>query len=186
MKRRRFTREDWLNFGLEQLSAKGPDALKLTTLCEAANKTIGSFYHHFEAQPAYFKAMLEHWKDKNTNALIEEAEAFAESDQKAIELERMAISLDRATELGVRAFSHQNRMAAEIVAEVDQTRISYVSELYQNRFKLTPDVARALAELEYAAYVGSQTLWPLGTREKSESLSSLFQELVAARFGKSD
>jgi len=55
--------------------------------------------------------------------------------------------------------------------------------LYQAQLDLSATEAEQLAQLEYAAFVGTQTIWPNGSLEQGQSLSALFQKLVAARFG---
>lgn len=177
---RRFTREAWLDFGLERLAAQGPEALKLTDLCAAAKKTIGSFYHHFADQAAFFEAMLDHWKQRNTLDVIDVVQSASGGKSKALHLESIAMSIDPAQETGVRSFSHQNQMAAKVVAEVDATRIDYLASLYAERLALAPDDALALAKLEYAAFVGAQVIWRHDLAEHGPPLSALFRRMIAA------
>lgn len=183
MKPKRFTKSAWLDFGLKQLATVGPDALKLAALCDAAGKTIGSFYHHFKDQPAYFEALLLHWKEKNTNDVIKRLAAVSGSADKAKQLEIIAMAMDQTEDVGVRALAQQNAMAAAVVAEVDQIRIAFMQGLYQDQFQLVDEDAKRLAELEYAAFVGTQTIWPRGSLEHGQSLSALFQRLVRQHYG---
>jgi AcrR family transcriptional regulator len=179
----RFKREDWLAFGLAQLASGGPEALKLGALCAAAQKTIGSFYHHFKDQPAYFDALLAHWKKKNTSDVIDQLASVPDSVGKAKHLEIIAMAMDQTEDVGIRVLAQQNPMAAGVVAEVDQVRIGFMQSLYEDALGLPADDAKLLAELEYAAFVGTQTIWPRGSLEHGQSLSALFQRLVKARYG---
>lgn len=186
MKPARFTKEDWLAFGLQQLASIGPEALKIGPLCAASQKTIGSFYHHFKDQQAYFEDLLAHWKEKNTSGVIRQLEALPEGSDKANQLEMIAMAMDQREDVGIRVLALQNEMVAAVVAEVDQMRVSFMQGLYQAQLDLSATEAEQLAQLEYAAFVGTQTIWPNGSLEQGQSLSALFQKLVAARFGESN
>ncbi|WP_421849516.1 TetR/AcrR family transcriptional regulator [Oricola sp.] len=181
---KRFRREDWLEFGLQQLASQGPEALKLATLCEAAGKTIGSFYHHFSDQSAFFEAMLAHWKKRNTLEIIDRTDEIADPDARARQLSAIVGAMDHQVEVGMRSFSHQNRLAAEVTAEVDRMRIGYLQAICQEGLNLPEDEARALAELEYAAFVGAQIIWPAGGSETRKKLSDLFEAMVSRYYGK--
>ena len=72
----------WLVLGLAQLSAHGPDGLRIEPLCAAAARTRGSFYHHFQDHDAFIAALLDHWRDWITDGVIEMVELEAEISGK--------------------------------------------------------------------------------------------------------
>lgn len=178
MKPVKFAKEDWLAFGLTQLASAGPNALKVSVLCNAAGKTIGSFYHHFKDQSAYFEALLRYWKQKNTIDVIEQVSADSQGASKAKQLEIIAMAMDQREDIGIRVLAHQETLAAAVVAEVDQMRIAFMQSLYQDQLRVSSSDAKLLAELEYAAFVGTQTVWPRGSTEFGQSLSELFHRMV--------
>lgn len=182
MKPARFGKDDWLAFGLAQLAKSGPDALKVSALCEAANKTIGSFYHHFKDQSAYFDALLAFWKKRNTVDVIDALADVPDTDGKAQHLEIIAMAMDQTEEVGIRMLAQQNATAASTVAEVDGIRIAFMQGLYRDRLGLAEQEALDLAKLEYAAFVGVQTIWPNGSLDDGQTLSAVFQKLVSARY----
>lgn len=182
MKKKRFNRTDWLIFGLEQLAEKGPDALKLVTLCQSAGRTTGSFYHHFEDQNAFTDAMLNHWQKANTDDVIEAVEGVLDSGKRSERLNTIAMTMNQSIEVGVRVFAQQNASAAQLVSEVDQIRIDYLTSIYSDRLGLEKEMSKNLAELEYAAFVGTQIIWKGGSLEHGMKLSSLFDNLVAKYF----
>lgn len=181
----RFKREDWLDFGLKQLAESGPEALKLNEFCEAAGKTIGSFYHHFADQSEFFGAMMQHWQQKNTQDVIAQTQDIKEPEDRAKRLEAIVGGLDQEIEVGVRSFSQQNKMAAEIVAEVDEMRIGFLQEIHSDLRWIDDAEARRLAELEYAAFVGFQVLWPKDMAGRGQELSALLQKMAGAHFERS-
>ncbi len=182
MSKKRFRREDWLEFGLVRLGEEGPDALRLTELCAAAGRTIGSFYHHFKDQSGFFEALMAHWRQRNSQDVIAEIDAIPDAQKQAEKLDVIAASMNQAAEIGVRQLANQNAMAAEVLAQVDQMRIGYLAALYARRLSLEPEAARSLAELEYAAFVGTQVIWKGGSLEHGKGLSDLFQRMVASHY----
>jgi AcrR family transcriptional regulator len=182
MTSKRFRRDDWLDFGLLRLAQAGPDALRLSELCASAGRTIGSFYHHFEDKAAFFDALMAHWRKTNSTDVIARIDEITDAELQAERLNAIARSMNQSVEVGVRIFANQNKAAAHVVAEVDQERIAYLAGLYHRRLALDVDSARTLAELEYAAFVGTQTIWNGGTLEHGQKLSSLFQKMISSHF----
>ena len=179
---KRMTKTDWLDFGLQRLAHHGVEALKVASLCEAAGKTIGSFYHHFDDQPAYFEALLSHWKQKNTLDVMARVDAAPDPQTRADDLNEIAQHMNTAEEVGIRAFAAQNPTAAAAVRDVDDIRVQFLQSLYQARLGLAEREAFSLARLEYAAFVGTQTIWPETTIAEGQALSALFQTLVKSHY----
>ena len=50
---RRLTADDWIEAGFAVLADRGPNALRVDTLCDRLNVTKGSFYWHFTDMPTY-------------------------------------------------------------------------------------------------------------------------------------
>ncbi len=177
---KRFRREDWLDFGLRQLAQHGPSAMKVQELCSIAGKTVGSFYHHFEDQAAFFEALADHWKQVNTLDLIKQVENVDDLDIRFTRMETLALSMDQDLEIGMRNFAQKNEIAAAAVQEVDQLRIAFVHALYEKRLDAEADQALLVAQLEYAAFVGVQMIWPKEVIERGQKLSVLFNSMLKA------
>ena len=47
---------------MQLLSEEGPPALSLERLTEAAGRTKGSFYHHFQGRDGFLAALVAHWR----------------------------------------------------------------------------------------------------------------------------
>lgn len=167
-----------MEFGLLQLAQNGPDALKLASLCKTSGRTTGSFYHHFEDQAAFIRAILNHWQKTNTQDVIESVDRLLQNDKKADKLNAVAMTMNQAVEIGIRALAQQNTSVARIVSQVDEQRINYLTQLYVERAGLERETAQSFAELEYAAFVGTQMIWKGASLEHGQKLSSLFDELV--------
>lgn len=182
MVKKRFNKNDWLEFALDQLAKNGPEALKLANLCAAAQRTTGSFYHHFEDHDFFIKNMLSHWRDKNTKDVIEIIDAIPTENLKSERLNAIAMAMNQSVEIGIRALAQQNGTVAKMVSEVDQLRIDYLASMYSKRSGLDPQTSVSLAELEYAAFVGTQMIWKGASLEHGMKLSSMFDNLVDTKF----
>lgn len=180
MSGKRFCREDWLDFGLAQLAKEGPEALRVLELCSLAGKTVGSFYHHFKDQAAFFDAMVDHWMRINTIDMIQLLESVSDKKEKMNRLETIATSLDQAVEIGMRNFAQKNQTAAIAVKQVDHLRISYAQTLLEKHFGLASDEALNIARLEYATLVGIQMVWPNEVAARAQCLSSLLHTMFQA------
>ena len=175
----RFSRDDWLVLGLAQLSAHGPDGLRIEPMCTAAARTRGSFYHHFEDHDAFITALLDHWREWNTDGVIEMVELEAEISGKRGRLNALAAGLDQQMEVAIRRFAAANRQAAEAVAEVDETRIAYLARMNEEELTSNVDRARQLAEIEYAAFIGFQHLYPEAEEARLIEIGETLEAMIA-------
>ncbi len=175
----RFSRDDWLVLGLAQLSAHGPDGLRIEPLCAAAARTRGSFYHHFEDHDAFIDALLEHWREWNTDGVIEMVELEAEISGKRGRLNALAAGLDQHMEIAIRRFAATNPQAAKAVAEVDETRIDYLARMNEEERGEDETRARMLAEIEYAAFIGFQHLLPDADEARLIEIGEMLEQMIA-------
>lgn len=177
----RWSREDWAIHALEQLARKGVDGVTLDALCRSAGRTRGSLYHHFSDYHALLEATLEVWRDRYTEELIEEIRrAGLAGDTGASRLTDLSTALDFDVEIGVRRLASSRPALRETVAVVDRRRIDFLIEL-QLEAGSTEEDAHALAEIEYAAYVGMQHLSGLFTAGRLTELYAHFERLTRDR-----
>jgi AcrR family transcriptional regulator len=178
--RKRFSREDWLDFGLAQLAEGGPEALSIHRFCEAAERTIGSFYHHFTDRPGFTTAMLARWRKLNTEDVIAAVDQFDDPVKQSAQLNAIAIALNQPVELGVRLLAGQSKRAAVAVAEVDQMRIDHLAGLHRAISGLSAELALDMARLEYASFVGGQVIWRENAAKHGPRLAALFEAMARA------
>ncbi len=181
MTRKRFRREDWLDLGLEQLGRGGPEALKVHDLCAQAERTIGSFYHHFKDINMYITELGQHWHRTHTQDVIETVDALDDPDNQAKRLGAVASQLKTSVDLGVRRLAEQRQDISDLVAQVDAERVRYLQGIYARRFHIPETEAKTLAELEYAAFVGTQVIWRQGAKDIGLRLSKTLDELIQHR-----
>lgn len=75
----RTTREDWLDTALETLVKEGVDQVKVLTLAGKLECARSSFYWYFKNRSELLDALIDHWANTNTRALIEAASQPAET-----------------------------------------------------------------------------------------------------------
>lgn len=75
----RTTREDWLEVALETLVKEGVDQVKVLTLASKLDCARSSFYWYFKNRSELLEALIDHWANTNTRALIEAASQPADT-----------------------------------------------------------------------------------------------------------
>lgn len=179
---KRFGKADWLTLGLKQLAASGSRGLGLEALCEASGKTRGSFYHHFPDHSAFILDLMEEWKRKNTLEVADSALKEPPEDQGE-QLTVLATALDQDLERAVRQFAQSNETARQVLREVDELRTRFIAQIYKSQ-GYDPASAVDIARIEYAAFVGTQLVWPDLSQQEILRLVRRFNkmvELAAAR-----
>jgi AcrR family transcriptional regulator len=150
----RTTRLQWLDAGLALIRDGGEAALTIDRLCGALDRTKGAFYHHFADITAYHAALLARWADAHTERPIQRADATTPARRRA-QLHRAVDAIDLAIERAMHAWASRAPLAAAAAHRVHLRRIAYLAALRGG----APD-ARAAAELEYAAFIGSLHVFP--------------------------
>ena len=157
----RLTRDDWLDEAYLAVVQGGFENVKVLLIAERLKVTRGSFYWHFSDHADLIGSLLMRWK---LSQLALDAEL--KSHQSSDPIQELEFVVDAAFsqagaglenlrfEQAMRALSHQNREAAQLLVEVDAERL----DLFQAKFLTIvkdPKKARDLAALLYLAIVGS-------------------------------
>lgn len=78
------TREDWVKAAMATLVRDGVERVKVLALADRLGVSRSSFYWYFKDRDDLLAGLLEHWEQKNTGALVAQAEADAETITGAI------------------------------------------------------------------------------------------------------
>lgn len=151
------TLDQWLETGLGLLVEEGPGALTVARLCAAMGVTKGSFYHHFTSTQDFRGQLLQRWVELHTLRIQREVERSGDAQRALALLDRLAVEIDFAAEVAIRAWARWDPEVREQVAAVDRVRLDTLATLYAHH---PAEEARVLAELDYCAYLGGQQLWP--------------------------
>lgn len=173
---KRFGRTDWLDLGLDQLARHGAAGLTVDALCQAAERTRGSLYHHFKDHAAFIDAMMRHWQKRYTEDIAEHSAAQPRGEQREA-LSALAVTVDPALETAIRQFAPTHPGASAIVAEVDRIRLGVVTALYRSA-GLEEALATQIGMIEYAAYIGALTVWPQMSPEDRKTLDDRFNTVL--------
>jgi AcrR family transcriptional regulator len=145
--------KDWLDQGLRTLAESGFTALKAEPLAKAMGVSRGSFYWHFADIGAFHAAILDHWREVAAEQIIANVEAASDHDNPLPLLLRQAFGARLALENAVRTWATLDPLARAAVQAIDRRRLSYVESLLRAS-GLSPDVARARAQILYWAFLG--------------------------------
>lgn len=156
----RFGREDWIELGLTLLAKHGPEALTLERLTEAAGKTRGSFYHHFDDHQAFLRALGAHWLEREIDGKIAEIDRLTLAGKRREALSRHAAGIDHAFERQLRRLAAGEPVIAGVVARSDEKRIAYLVRLFRSELALDAGEALARARIQHAFFVGAQMVFP--------------------------
>ena len=156
----RLTRDDWLDEAFKAVVEGGFNNVKVLSLAEKLKVTRGSFYWHFTDHADLINSLLMRWKVAQL-ALDAKLKLQQSGDAlKDLDLVVDAAFLQAGSELenlrfeqAMRALSHHNAVAAQLLVEVDANRM----DLFQSKFLvLVKDASKArdLAALLYLSIAG--------------------------------
>ena len=160
---KRFSKNDWLSFGLETLARAGPSAIRIDNLCGRAGRTKGSFYHHFKSREDFVAALLTHWEQGLTQSVIDQAEQFASPVERLIALNRLTEDISSGADGGIerqlRRWAGSDEMVQAAIKAVDKRRTDYVASLLMQAKDITSQQAIDLAVMNYASLIGFQQMF---------------------------
>ena len=153
----RFNKEDWLALGADLLGREGPEALTLDRMTAAADRTRGSFYHHFSSREAYLAALMDWWRQRATESLAARVQAAPGQEALRAIMRAVPSEWDAAFERGIRRLAVSEPVVRDALDSIDQIRIAGLAATIA---LLRPEVEdpHALAFIQYAAVVGGQWL----------------------------
>ncbi len=156
----RLNRDDWLDAAFKAVVDGGFDAVRVLVLADRLGVTRGSFYWHFADHAELISALLARWQEREfaSGRSLESNLSGTAQDELAHVLDFALAHSDTDLEnmrfeLALRGLGRRDTAVADMLAEVDQTRL----KLFEKKFlRLTGDarVATDLAGLFYLAIVG--------------------------------
>ncbi len=172
----RFAKADWLKLGEHLLSTEGPGALSLERLTEAAGRTKGSFYHHFDGRDAFLAALAQHWRDTAVEAATKPYRDDPSPAAWQALLRDAPFQLNQPFERALRRLAVGEPVVRAGVERVDRERIDSLTFLV-SQLRDDLDDPRAFAVLMYAVIVGAQWLLKPGDDPRAPSLRQMFEQV---------
>ncbi len=179
---KRFSKHDWLEFGLEVLARAGPSAIRIDALCGRAGRTKGSFYHHFKSRVGFVAALLTHWEQKLTQSVIDQAEAFASPVERLIALNQLTADISSGADGGIerqlRRWAGSDDMVQTAIEAVDKRRTDYVASLLMQAKDIPAQQAIDLAVMNYASLVGFQQMLTPIDPERRRRIDLIYVDIL--------
>ncbi len=177
----RLTDDAWLALGLLALADAGPEALTIEALCLRADRSKGSFYHHFESIAAYRERLVAYWRERDTEQIIRLSSAHGDATGRLDALNRLTSHLDMRLEQAMRRLGAQDPTVAGVVRDVDRRRTGFLVQLQLATGDFPPDDAELIAQVSYAAFVGFQVIAPEMKAAVSQDAYLRFMRLLTRR-----
>ncbi len=147
------TKTNWLDHALQVLAAKGHGALKAEPMAKSLKVSRGSFYWHFKDVADFHNAVLEHWRLKTTQDVINMLEMQQAGGSRLKILMRIAMAADNQLEGAIRSWATHDENASKAVEWVDNARLDYIATLLKDG-NLSQTQITARARFIYCAALG--------------------------------
>ena len=153
----RGSREVWLDAAKAAFLESGIEAVKIQPLAARLSLSRTSFYWFFRDRAAILDALLESWDRKNTGALVDGCEAYAETIAEAV-LNVIGVFLDESRfeprfDFAIRGWAHRSEAVMARVAEADERRLAAIRSMFQ-RFGFDAEEADVRARTVYLVQIG--------------------------------
>ena len=151
------TRQDWLDTAMDMLIQHGVDRVKILTLAEKMGVSRSSFYWYFGSRQDLLDALLEDWQNRNTAAMVGQAEAEAATITGAIcNVFRCTANpalFDTALDFAVRDWARRDASVRDILDRSDATREAALKAMFM-RFGYPEYEAETRAKVLYYMQLG--------------------------------
>lgn len=157
----RTSRDDWMKVALDTLISDGVDSVKVSVLSAKLACARSSFYWYFENRTALLDALLDYWQSTNTQAIVDMANAPADTINYAltnvfkcwVDEGRFNTQLDFA----VREWARRDGSVRRAVDISDDARISALKGMFL-RFGYVEAEAQTRAKIVYFTQIGYEAL----------------------------
>lgn len=184
MKTQSLTPTDWIRAGFRALTQGGPQAIRAEALARSLKVSKGSFYWHFKDVAALKTAMIEHWQQAATHAVIAALDGAPASARDRLAQLISIVTDDRKAAYGgplveaaIRDWGRYDAGVQGAVQRIDTARLDYVTSLFcEHGFEA--DVAHIRAKTLYAALIGLEQLSTLKDVSVGADLEAVLDMLL--------
>jgi AcrR family transcriptional regulator len=139
------------------LGEEGPGAMTIERMTEAAGRTRGSLYHHFQSREGLLVALMDWWRAQAIEGRDERFMAAKSNGALRQWMREEPFLWDAPFERGVRQLAVTEPIVAATLKEVDEARIAGVAGMIA-QLRPDEDDPQSLAVIQYAVVVGLQWL----------------------------
>ncbi|MGF1465521.1 MAG: TetR/AcrR family transcriptional regulator [Sandaracinaceae bacterium] len=177
----RKTRDEWVAAAARALTEQGVDGVKIERLARTLGVTKGSFYWHFAHRRELLDAIVDHWMQEGTAAVIDRVEAGGgDEEDKLRRLWRIASGAgEQAFELALRDWARRDPNVAERIRTVDERRMAYLRRLLR-QVDVPPATVEARCLLLYSLLIGD---WFLDVEHGHKGRARVLREALDLLLG---
>ncbi len=129
------SRDAWLDAAFELLLESGVDSVRILPLAKRLNVSRTSFYWFFKDREALLDALIERWREKNTEGLVGQTRAYSEGIIEAV-LNVFDCWLDSGLfdaqlEFAMRSWGLQSAQVSREIDAADEARIEALSRMFE-------------------------------------------------------
>ncbi len=177
---KRLEKQEWVTAALRLLAEQGEAAVRVEPLARSLKVTKGSFYWHFADRDALLSAVLDCWKTRATQDIIDTVQVKGGTPvEKLWLLLEIVFHADGKLDRQIRAWAARDEIANAAQCEIDDRRTTYVQNLFE-MLGFNPADASARAHFAYHALIGQFALRPPDSAqpERDGQLDIIFRMLV--------
>lgn len=181
-RRRRLSREDWIDAALNALVAEGIEGVRIDRLCRDLGVTKGSFYHHFEGRDGLLEALAAYWADIAPQEAVAVVDSFQGDPMKQlVEVARLVADRDIGRrDHAMRAWAAADPRATRSVQRADR-KILGVLEKIMDGLGVPEDEIHPLTRVLFFTSLGAHDAPTLFDGRSRDSLSKYLLRLVGER-----
>ncbi|WP_299652823.1 TetR/AcrR family transcriptional regulator [uncultured Tateyamaria sp.] len=151
------TRQDWMNAALTVLKQGGVEAVKVADLAGHLQVSRSSFYWYFKNRTDLLNALLEHWQNTNTAAMVTQANAPARTITEAccniFHCNIDTALFDNRLDFAIRDWARRSERVNTVLKAGDAARLDALTAMF-TRFGYAPLEATARARVIYYMQLG--------------------------------
>ncbi len=177
----RYSKQDWLDEGLQLLADEGVSSLTIDALAARLNITKGSFYHHFKNHAHFITELLQRFEEAGTLHLIEYAEKGTTPLEKFQRLIDIILRSPNQVEIIIRSWARVDPQVQALQAKIDAQRLAYVQRLLMD-IGFPNEQAALMTQLLYTMLIGSEQIYVTVESFRLEALFTEFRRLYGIEF----
>ena len=164
------SREVWLDAAFDMLLESGVDSVRILPLAKRLQLSRTSFYWFFKDREALLNALIERWREKNTQGLVRQTEAYAENIVEAMlnvfDCWLSSHQFDSQLEFAMRSWALQSEAVVGEIDVADAARIEALTRMFEcyGYDSLAANVRGRTIYLTQIGYISMKTQEPLEVR----------------------
>jgi len=131
--RKRVSKSEWLAQALEVLSREGVQGVRIERLARELKIAKSGFYWHFRDRHELLRQVLDYWAYEFTEVVIQYQGLLDSDPESRLNQISKMIRKHNLTkfDLSIRAWAEHDEMAAEMVAKVYESRLTFLRETFR-------------------------------------------------------